>query len=47
MLLQGRETWYDENDILREWDTEADAVAWCRSELGVDPDGVGETDIPG
>lgn len=32
-LLQGRETFYDEERGMREWDNERDAVTWCVEHL--------------
>ena len=29
-LLQGRETFYDEDRYLRQWDTEVEALAWAK-----------------
>ena len=36
-LQQGRETFYDDDNVLREWDTEDEARAWALANLGVDP----------
>ena len=36
-LQRGRETFYDEDRAIREWDTEDEARAWAVSNLGVDP----------
>ena len=36
-LLQGRETFYDENRIMRRWLTWQEAWEWCEANLGVSP----------
>jgi hypothetical protein len=37
MLHQGRETFYDENNVMRCWETMEDARQWAIENLGVDP----------
>lgn len=34
-LLQGRETFYDENRIMREWTTHTEAEQWAKENLGI------------
>lgn len=36
-LHQGRETFYDENNVMRCWDTIEEARQWAIKNLGVDP----------
>ena len=32
-LLQGRQTFYDKDRYLREWETEAEAIEWAKANL--------------
>jgi hypothetical protein len=36
ILKQGRETFYDENDYMREWETAEGAIEWGKENLGAD-----------
>ena len=36
-LQRGRETFYDEDRVMREWESEDEARAWALANLGVDP----------
>lgn len=36
-LMQGRETFYDEERYMRRWETWQEAVSWAQDELGVTP----------
>jgi hypothetical protein len=38
ILVRGRETFYDDNDILRDFEEPEDAVVWCEENLGVTPE---------
>jgi hypothetical protein len=38
LLMQGRETFYDENRNIRSWPTRDEARAWALANLGKDPD---------
>lgn len=42
-LLRGRETFFDESNVMRRWATASEAIAWSESELGVSP----LVDLPG
>jgi hypothetical protein len=37
IVTRGRETFYDEDRCMREWDTMDEAEEWCLEEFGVKP----------
>jgi len=37
ILKRGNETFYDDQDYMREWKDKDGAVAWCKENLGTEP----------